>query len=139
MSPKASDGQHRLSCGGGLRESQLVGHLRGLAQDQDLLGIEDGGGRDALVVTGGSAKTKQDPGDWDEESERVEEGLATLELPLLERAAGLQGLEELFDPPPPAVAVDDLQHVLFGIDRLGGDQMPLDRLCVAGRIDLANG
>src|SRR5690349_3877357 len=58
------------------------------------------------------------------------------QLPLLDRAARLQRLEVLLDPPAAAVPVDDGKHFVRRVDGLKGPQTPFDGLLALRRIGL---
>jgi len=61
-----------------------------------------------------------------------------LELPLLVGAALLEGAEVLLDAPAGTIAIDDRRQVRSVVDRLRGDEAPLDGLDSGARADLAD-
>ena len=78
------------------------------------------------VSTFDSAETQEAPGHRDEERQSFAEGVKALELTSFVGTTGLEGFEEFFDDPATSVHVDYGQDSLRRVDRLAGEEHPLD-------------
>jgi hypothetical protein len=46
--------------------------------------------------------------------------------------------EVLFDHPACSIRIDDLGHLFWGVDRLGGDELPVHGMTIFGCVGFAN-
>ncbi len=106
------------------------------AEGLDLGGREDLRGRGRLGAVAGAHQLHDAGRRNGGEKGQLDKGGSALDLAGLDvEPLALEGPEQLLDVPAPAIPLDDFQGGLRGVDGVGGQQPPMQRLGAGGRAD----